>query len=314
MRIFTRYIAREFLSVFLAAVLILIGIFLINDAMQFIASLVVRGAGLTDVLKIFILGIPASFMFVIPVSFLMGWVVAVGRLAGDSEILALQSSGINPRIILRPVILSGLAVAGFLLYSNSNLSPESNYKMNNMVRRILSKNILRIKDKTFSKIGNYIFYVDSIKKDLMKNVRIYKLNNNFAEVQIYADSGQIRNSRSGIIGLELNDGTMLMSESSTRGSVTSVGFKRYTFTMDAETDYRESMKISHLSSGQLKKRIAELDSRSLPSAMLKIEYNTRNALALSALFLAVLGVTVGIRIKSPKKVVGIGVSIFLIFL
>ena len=124
MRIFNRYIFKEFLPVFASAFFILIGIFIVNEAMGFIASLVVKGAGVTDIAKIFLTGIPSSFIFVIPVAFVLSWVVAISRLAGDYEILALQSSGINPRIMLKSVFISGVFVSLFMLYYNSVLLPK----------------------------------------------------------------------------------------------------------------------------------------------------------------------------------------------
>lgn len=314
MRVLTKYFLKEFLTVFLASILILTGLFLVNDAFQFIVSLFIKGAGLLDIAEIFILGIPATFIFVIPVSFLMGWTVSVSRLAGDSEILALQSAGINPRIILKPVIFSGFIVSLFLLYSNSNLSPKSNYKMNSVLRKVLSKNILRIKKKTFSKIGNYIFFVDSIRKNKMKDIKIYKLEENFPEVQIFAPSGFIRSNREGITGLELEKGMMIIRDRNAPKKLTMVKFNRYSFTIDSETDYRETRKIIQIKSSQLKKKIRELKSRGLPTAVIEIEYNMRNSLAFSGFFLAILGVAAGIRVKSPRKVIGVSVSVFLVFL
>ena len=314
MRVFTKYFLKEFFPVFFASVLILIGLFLINDALQFIVSLFVKGAALLDIAEIFILGIPASFIFVIPVSFLMGWVVSVSRLAGDSEILALQSSGINPRAILKPVLATGFIVSLFLLYSNSVLSPKSSCRMNSALRKVLSKNILQLQEKTFSKIGDYVFFVDSIGKDRMEDIRIYKLKENFPEIQIFARDGIISGGREGITGLELEKGTMLLRDASSAGKLTTVKFDKYSFAIDSETDYKETHKITQIESSQLKKRIKELKNRGLPAGILEAEYNMRNSLAFSGFFLAILGVMAGIRVKSPRKVIGIGLSVFLVFL
>jgi len=314
MRVFTKYFLKEFFPVFFASVLILIGLFLINDAIQFIVSLFVKGAALRDIAEIFILGIPASFIFVIPVSFLMGWVVSVSRLAGDYEILALQSSGINPRAILKPVIATGFAVSLFLLYSNSVLSPKSSYRMNSALRKVLSKNILHLKEKTFSKIGDYVFFADSVRKDRMKNIKIYKLEGNFPEIQIFAPDGIVRGGRDGITGLELERGAMLLRNAASAGKLTTVKFDRYSFVIDSETDYKETRKITQIESPQLKERIKVLKSRGLPAGILEAEYNMRNSLAFSGFFLAILGVMAGIRVKSPRKVIGIGLSVFLVFL
>ena len=46
--------------------------------------------------------------------------------------------------------------------------------------------------------------------------------------------------------------------------------------------------------------------------LMELEYYMRSSLAFSALLLALLGALVGIRLKSPKKAVGIGVAVLVV--
>ena len=70
--------------------------------------------------------------------------------------------------------------------------------------------------------------------------------------------------------------------------------------------------ITQLKSSELQQRIRDMKAMALPAAMIELEYYMRGALAFSALLLALLGALIGIRLKSPKKAVGVGVAVLMV--
>jgi len=87
---------------------------------------------------------------------------------------------------------------------------------------------------------------------------------------------------------------------------------RYSFTLNSEAVLKSSKRIVQLTSSVLKDRIKDFKARGLPAKNLDVEYNMRIALAFSAFFLALAGASFGIRVKSPKKVVGMGLAVLMI--
>jgi len=312
MRIFSRYIFREFLPVFASSFFILIGIFIVNEAMGFIASLVVKGAGLADIAKIFLTGIPSSFIFVIPVSFVLSWVVVVSRLAGDSEILALQSSGINPRTILKSVLASGVFVSLFMLYSNAVLSPKSSRAMTVLVRDILARNILRFREGAFSEIGDYVFYAEKISSRKMKDIRIYRREKNFPATAITAETGELAIKENGSAALTLARGRMKVRDIKDLDLLTTVDFEKYSFLINSPEFGEAGQNISQIESSKLRERIKTAEKGGKGSTNLKMEYHMRPALAWGVLFLAMAGALLGIKLQSPKKASSIGAAVLLI--
>ncbi|MEA2081179.1 MAG: LptF/LptG family permease [Elusimicrobiota bacterium] len=312
MRIFNRYIFKEFLPVFATSFFILTGIFIVNEAMGFIASLVVKGAGFIDIAKIFGTGIPASFVFVIPVSFVISWVVTLSRLAGDSEILALQSSGVNPRIILKSVLVSSVLVSLFMLYSNSVLSPKSSRKMTVLVREILSRNILHFREGAFSKVGDYIFYAEGISSKEMRDIRIYRRDGNFPAVSVTAKTGSLPAKGNGPAGFTLKNGRMTLKNKDDHSLLTTIDFHKYSFFIDSPEHTSGSRNISQLESSKLRTRIKEMEKKGHLADNLKMEYHMRPAMAWGVLFLSLIGAILGIKLKSPKKASGIGAAILLL--
>src|SRR5438034_10509734 len=90
-------------------------ILLLDTISNLMRILVSRGADLGTVLKAFLYLLPSIFSVTIPMAFLLGVLLAFGRLASDSEIVALRASGVSPGRLLRPVLLLA-TVAGLLTF------------------------------------------------------------------------------------------------------------------------------------------------------------------------------------------------------
>jgi lipopolysaccharide export LptBFGC system permease protein LptF len=72
-----------------------------------IEQIFVRGLPVRDALSVVLVTVPHVVVLTIPMGYLFGVLLAVGRLSVDSEIVALQAAGISARRLVRPVRWSG---------------------------------------------------------------------------------------------------------------------------------------------------------------------------------------------------------------
>src|SRR5436190_24012806 len=105
--IIDRYVVREMVPPTALGLLLFTFILLLDTISNLMRILVSRGAELVTVVRAFVYLLPSIFSVTIPMAFLLGVLLAFGRLASDSEIVALRASGVSPARLLRPV--SGLA-------------------------------------------------------------------------------------------------------------------------------------------------------------------------------------------------------------
>ena len=107
-----RYILAELIRVFLLLVIaltvMLVFVGLLREASE-------RGLGPVQILQIMPFVVPSMLPFTIPATLLLAVTVVYGRLAGDLEITAAKSAGINPLRLLTPAFGLGavLTVASF---------------------------------------------------------------------------------------------------------------------------------------------------------------------------------------------------------
>jgi LPS export ABC transporter permease LptG/LPS export ABC transporter permease LptF len=144
MRLISRAVLREAWPPFLIGfaaytfLLLLRTIFLLTDLF------VRRNATGGEVAWMVVLSIPWIVVLTIPMAFLLAVLVGVGRLASDSEIVAMASCGVSPAAVRRPLLwaAAGLAVAVFLVYDV--VLPRSNELLIRSMSRLAATSVVNL--------------------------------------------------------------------------------------------------------------------------------------------------------------------------
>ena len=102
-RLLDRYIVREMLAPTGIGLLVFTFVLLIDQIPRLLAVLVARSADFYTILRVFANLLPSILAITIPMAFLLGVLLAFGRLASDSEIIALRAVGVSPMRLLSPV-------------------------------------------------------------------------------------------------------------------------------------------------------------------------------------------------------------------
>lgn len=101
------------------------------------------GVGMTAVLGFIPLVMVDLVPYLIPLGFLLALVAVYGRLAADNEWTAIRMAGIHPFKIVRPALVVAIVLSGALYFLVSEVSPQSTFRrryyMKNSVTRMLKK-------------------------------------------------------------------------------------------------------------------------------------------------------------------------------
>jgi LPS export ABC transporter permease LptG/LPS export ABC transporter permease LptF len=111
MRIIDRYVIREVLWPFVIGLVVFTFLLIIPYLIRLAEDLIAKGVSGTVILQLMIMLLPSSLSLTIPMSLLIGLLVAFGRLSADREFVAMQGCGVSLMRLLRPVGL--LSAAGF---------------------------------------------------------------------------------------------------------------------------------------------------------------------------------------------------------
>ena len=107
-----RYILREVLSPTLLCLIIFTMVMvMMGRAVKLVDLIINKGVSLADILVLLATLLPTFFSISLPLAFLMGIMIGLGRMSADSETVALKSAGIGLAKISMPVFALALIFA-----------------------------------------------------------------------------------------------------------------------------------------------------------------------------------------------------------
>ena len=120
---YDRYILSQLVVLFGFFSLVLISVYWINEAVDLFDSLVADGQTLRVFFEFTALTLPQIMMMVLPVAGFVATLYTFNRLIGESELVVLQTAGLSPLRLLRPVLGFGLLMGVVLAILGNVLAP-----------------------------------------------------------------------------------------------------------------------------------------------------------------------------------------------
>ncbi len=151
--------------------------------------------------------IPGIIVITLPVSLLLGTVVACSRLSSDNELTAAQSSGISQRTLARPFLMLGLAGTLLTSYLSAYVAPSSLKTLKSLRAQILLQEAnTRIRPHTFvTSFPNLLLYVQNVDARTGDWLGVFLLQNdatNGISRLLTAERGQFRIESAQSLALE----------------------------------------------------------------------------------------------------------------
>jgi LPS export ABC transporter permease LptF len=195
MKLITKYILKELTYFFVLTFFIFSAVFMLRYIYKIINLVVGKGADFFDVIKLFFLSIPAGFQLIIPMSLIISILMALGRLAADSEIIVLRACGIKFKTLIKPILIFSIILAILDFYSVNYLSPQTLYAGRKLLYKISKQNpVLSFEENKSIVIGNKKIRIGKIKDNKIFDVMIIDEDKN----TITANSGIIKHEKNNI--------------------------------------------------------------------------------------------------------------------
>jgi lipopolysaccharide export system permease protein len=191
--IFDRYVAKEILLPFLAGLLFLTQLLLATQVLGQADVLFGSGVSFTDVVWIIVALVPNVLGYVIPIAFLLGAVVGIGRLSEDREVVAMGAAGLSTVRLVRVPLAIGLAVAAVAIWLSTNVEPAGFSLARRRVGEVVKRNVASdVRAGTFyDQIPGYTLYAERVRGGSWENVLISDRSNPQAPVLALAHGGKL---------------------------------------------------------------------------------------------------------------------------
>ncbi len=322
--ILDRYIIREISTPFFITTAIFTGILFLIRSLKLIDLVVNKNIPVGDILLLFSYIVPRFLEVAIPMSILLGVVVAFGRLSADGELVVIRTTGISLRRLISPV---GLFAVCALLASLSIafwLRPWANFRLGLGMFEIAKMQASSgLTPGVFNDFGQLTIYAESTNESSgrLQNVLIADRSNPSLMRTFIARHGQIvSNADSRTLTLRLYDGSINegwgLSPKVTYFDINNVNFSPSYLSDDEPT--KEGKKAEEMYLQELIRARNNLLQKSdaskeeiLQLARYNVELHRRWALPFSSLCVALLAMVLGIHPSRGGRSWGMAANIIL---
>lgn len=164
MRILDRYIVREVFRHTLLGLVVFTFVLFVPQLVRLMELFVRHSGSGSQILTLFLCLLPQTLTFTVPMGILVGVLLGLGRMAADSEIIALTALGVGRKRILLPVGV--LAFAGVLLTFAMTLwlGPVAMRTFRALQNDLISSQIsFQVQPRVFDeRFPHYILYINDV--------------------------------------------------------------------------------------------------------------------------------------------------------
>jgi lipopolysaccharide export system permease protein len=216
-----RYLLRELTIPTLLSLLVFTLVLIAGRMMRLVDLMINKGVSFNDIFILLLTTLPPFLSISIPLAFLMGVMIGMGRLSADNEIIALKTAGVGLGSLAKPVvtlaIISSMATAAMIWW----LAPWGNRLFRATLFEITSnKASVALQPQTIIKqFSGMVLFANQVEGRTGELHGIFIVKHQEREtLTITADSGRLTiDPDQQVITLTLDDGYLHREEKITNG-------------------------------------------------------------------------------------------------
>jgi len=333
MKLVDRQVLRELTGPFLFGMALFTSVFFAGRILLDLTNWLMNGMPVLTALEIVLFSLPSTMFWTLPMSTLLAVLLGVGRLSGESEVVALYAGGVSFTRIAMPILVLGLVVSGFSMLLNEAVGPIAANRISDLQLAVLKSTTLSEQPFTLEDRGtnSRIIVKGGMDKKagVMRDVTIlqYGFNKyrNKPLLLLYASRAMWAGAKdpTKCYRWKLYDGyTQLMDPRDPRsiGTVTFQGMQTREVEIHktpSDMALYQDLKPEQMSFSRLSKVVKIL--RAYPDRptdqirQLDVDRWNKLAVPLTSLIFALVAAPLGIRGHRSSSSVGLGLSILVIF-
>jgi lipopolysaccharide export system permease protein len=331
-KILSRYIVLEILRFTGLCLGVFLGILVTARILKLTSLVVNKGINAVDIILVFVSIIPSFLEIAIPMSVLLGTMLAFARLSLDSEIVVIRASGINLSGLLRPVFFIGVGFTILSFLTSVYLRPLGNTELAKSLFKLASQaTTANLTEGVFNELGTITIYAQKIDRSegTLEHVLIDDRRDSGNRMIITSKNGSLYSDEDQrMLNLELTEGAIHTNEANAAYTITD--FESNTIRIDpqelANKQAAQGKKAREMFLHELHEARNSLVNNTPEAAALtetlpvyEIELSRKLAMPFAALILALLAMPLGIHPPRSQNTWGqslsfmIGMIIFVLY-
>lgn len=183
MKILTKYIAGEFLKIFVLTLAAFASLYLVIDIFEQLGRLMSHHVQFEEGLTFFLCKMPFIFYQVTPVAVLVATLVSLGIFVRHNELTAATAGGISVIRLSLPLFVIAIFISAFNFMMSESIMPLANQKVIAIEQAMngIGKKTEFAQDSIWFRDNMNIYSINYVEpqKGVLKGLTIYKLDNDF---------------------------------------------------------------------------------------------------------------------------------------
>lgn len=313
-----RYLVREMLGPLAFGVGTFTSLFVSGDLLSLANVVVEVGAPIEPALRVFLLKLPQTVAWTLPMAVLLATLLSLSRLSQNSEVVAMRAGGMSFARLAAPVLCVSLVISVVSFVINATVAPEANAE----ARRVLVEEVrgsslptvtrhVVIKGERGSNL-DWILYAnryDNRTSTFYQATLVYMSNN--APVQTaFADrivwAGQTWVMEDGIAYHFSPDGEAVVAMYPAHTRPVDLGQR-------PEDIARLQKSPEEMGLAELRAHIGALRSQGADVRALQVQMHLKYSIPVASIIFALVGIPLGVQSHRSASATGFGMSIIIIF-
>jgi lipopolysaccharide export system permease protein len=320
-RTLSLYVSREIVAYTLLGLAAISVVMVTRSLVRVLDDLVGAGFRIEDLATVLGLFTAILALYALPVSFLFGVLLAMGRMAADVEITAMRACGVGLRGILLPVGLLGLLLSAATLQLSLEAEPAARRGMAAAVRAMVVRGA-SVEPGRFNTIGERTVYIDARDARKIRGIMISDRSDPERPFLVFAEAGEMElDEERAEFRLRLERGDLHIEGDRDDERYQRVTFERfeYRFDIDALLGGERTRRPREMTFGELRETVARIDGGDAPELLREappayaVHLQRRWAMPLAPALFALVGVPLGIQRKRGARSWGVILCALLAF-
>jgi lipopolysaccharide export system permease protein len=309
-RILSGYLLRE-IALYSAIGLLAVGsVLLTQNLLRQLEDLANLGAHFGDVVQVFVCLLAMLGAYAVPVAFLFGVLVAVGRMSSDAEITAMRALGVSLGQLVVPCLVFGALVSAVTFVLLYDLEPAARRELRSVLSQVAARGGV-IEARTFNRLdrkGQRLLFVDDREGARLRGVLISDRTNDEQPFTVVAERGHFQfDHDTAVARIELEDGDVHFEpEEGSSRRYRRIAFARFDYAFDMSKELGAGWERLHpreMTVAEIRGVLHYWDEHGEPPDDVRvkernryeIQIHRRLALPLAPLLFALVGLPLGLQ-------------------
>ena len=215
--ILVRYIAKELFLYFLICFVFFFVVFFVNQILLLAETILKKRVPVNSVFKLILYCLPNVISQSAPFATLVGFLMCIGRLVTDNEILIFRASGQRYSLILKSVLSMGFLISIFSFIMNDYFLPIGTLKYNRLFKQIIVSNpAIELESKSIKRMNDSTLVIGNVNKNNVSDIVMFDSEKDGVQRIIMAENSDVKKSSTPgvIMQLDMNNPIVLSLDKS----------------------------------------------------------------------------------------------------